>query len=126
MKILNIVGARLNLVKMAPFLTAMLSNDHIKPFPVHTGQHYHEKLSGIFLEQMGIRRPDINLDAGARSPSLAAIVSNVFLRRDPSRNDNLKSFSIAGRGIAPVPAPSSKSRWYTGFRSRKKCLSNIK
>jgi hypothetical protein len=109
MKILNIVGARLNLVKIAPFLTAMLSNDHIKPFPVQTGQHYDEKLSGIFFEQMGIRRPDINLDAGSRSPSLAAIVSNVFLRRDPTRNDNPKSFSIAARGIAPAPAPSSRA-----------------
>ena len=67
MKILNIVGARPNLVKIAPLLTAMLSNDRIKPVLVHTGQHYDEKLSGIFFEQMGIRRPDINLDVGSGS-----------------------------------------------------------
>jgi UDP-N-acetylglucosamine 2-epimerase (non-hydrolysing) len=67
MKILNIVGARPNLVKIAPLLTAMLSNDRINPVLVHTGQHYDEKLSGIFFEQMGIRRPDINLDVGSGS-----------------------------------------------------------
>jgi UDP-N-acetylglucosamine 2-epimerase (non-hydrolysing) len=67
MKILNIVGARPNLVKIAPLLTAMLSNNRIKPFLVHTGQHYDEKLSGIFFQQMGIRRPDINLDVGSGS-----------------------------------------------------------
>src|ERR1700732_4406539 len=67
MKILNIVGARPNLVKIAPLLKAMLSNNRIKPILVHTGQHYDEKLSGIFFEQMGIRRPDINLDVGSGS-----------------------------------------------------------
>jgi UDP-N-acetylglucosamine 2-epimerase (non-hydrolysing) len=67
MKILSIVGARPNLVKIAPLLTAMLSNNLIKPFLVHTGQHYDEKLSGIFFEQMGIRRPDVNLDVGSGS-----------------------------------------------------------
>jgi UDP-N-acetylglucosamine 2-epimerase (non-hydrolysing) len=67
MKILNIVGARPNLVKIAPLLKAMLSNNRIKPILVHTGQHYDEKLSGIFFEQMAIRRPDINLDVGSGS-----------------------------------------------------------
>jgi UDP-N-acetylglucosamine 2-epimerase (non-hydrolysing) len=67
MKILNIVGARPNLVKIAPLLKVMLSNNRIKPILVHTGQHYDEKLSGIFFEQMAIRRPDINLDVGSGS-----------------------------------------------------------
>lgn len=67
MKILNIVGARPNLVKIAPLLKAMRSNSGINPVLVHTGQHYDEKLSGIFFEQMGIRRPDVNLDVGSGS-----------------------------------------------------------
>lgn len=67
MKILSIVGARPNLVKIAPLLTAMRSNNGIEAILVHTGQHYDEKLSGIFFEQMGIRRPDINLDVGSGS-----------------------------------------------------------
>jgi UDP-N-acetylglucosamine 2-epimerase (non-hydrolysing) len=67
MKILNIVGARPNLVKIAPLLTAMGSKKGIELFLVHTGQHYDERLSGIFFEQMGIRKPDINLDVGSGS-----------------------------------------------------------
>jgi len=67
MKILSIVGARPNLVKVAPLLTAMLSNNLINPFLVHTGQYCDKKLSGIFFEQMGIRRPDVNLDVGCGS-----------------------------------------------------------
>jgi UDP-N-acetylglucosamine 2-epimerase (non-hydrolysing) len=64
-KILNIVGARPNLVKIAPLLKAMVSDKKIEPILVHTGQHYDEKLSGVFFEQMGIRRPDINLNVGS-------------------------------------------------------------
>jgi UDP-N-acetylglucosamine 2-epimerase (non-hydrolysing) len=63
----NIVGARPNLVKIAPLLTTMRAHNGIKPILVHTGQHYDEQLSGIFFEQMGIPRPDINLDVGSGS-----------------------------------------------------------
>jgi UDP-N-acetylglucosamine 2-epimerase (non-hydrolysing) len=34
---------------------------------VHTGQHYDDKLSDVFFEQLGIRRPDVNLDVGSGS-----------------------------------------------------------
>jgi UDP-N-acetylglucosamine 2-epimerase (non-hydrolysing) len=81
MKILSIVGARPNLVKIAPLLTAMRSNNRIEAMLVHTGQHYDEKLSGIFFEQMGIRRPDINLDVG--SGSQASQTAEILKRIEP-------------------------------------------
>jgi UDP-N-acetylglucosamine 2-epimerase (non-hydrolysing) len=34
---------------------------------VHTGQHYDEKLSDIFFQQMKINEPDFNLDVGSGS-----------------------------------------------------------
>jgi UDP-N-acetylglucosamine 2-epimerase (non-hydrolysing) len=67
MKIINIVGARPNLVKIAPLLRAMRRHERIKPVLVHTGQHYDEKLSDIFFEQMKIAKPDFNLDVGSGS-----------------------------------------------------------
>jgi UDP-N-acetylglucosamine 2-epimerase (non-hydrolysing) len=67
MKILNIVGARPNLVKIAPLLRAMKLHKQIEPILVHTGQHYDEKLSAIFFQQMGIPKPDINLSVGSGS-----------------------------------------------------------
>ncbi len=67
MKILNIVGARPNLVKIAPLLRAMQLHKQIEPILVHTGQHYDEKLSAIFFQQMGIPKPDINLSVGSGS-----------------------------------------------------------
>jgi UDP-N-acetylglucosamine 2-epimerase (non-hydrolysing) len=67
MKIINIVGARPNLVKIAPLLQAMRRHGRINPVLVHTGQHYDEKLSEIFFQQMKIAQPDFNLDVGSGS-----------------------------------------------------------
>jgi len=67
MKILNVVGARPNLVKMAPLLREMSRYPGIESVLVHTGQHYDESLSDVFFRQMGIREPDVNLEVGSGS-----------------------------------------------------------
>ena len=67
MKILNIVGARPNLVKIAPLLREMSKHTEIHALLVHTGQHYDERLSEVFFRQMGIREPDVNLEVGSGS-----------------------------------------------------------
>lgn len=66
-KIVNIVGARPNLVKIAPLVHEMLQHGEISPILVHTGQHYDEKLSDVFFRQMGIPEPDFNLGVGSGS-----------------------------------------------------------
>lgn len=67
LKILNIVGARPNLVKIAPLMREMRKHSSIRPVLVHTGQHYDEKLSEVFFRQMGIPAPDFNLEVGSGS-----------------------------------------------------------
>jgi UDP-N-acetylglucosamine 2-epimerase (non-hydrolysing) len=67
MKILSVVGARPNLVKIAPLLREMQKHREIQPVLVHTGQHYDERLSDLFFRQMGIRLPDVNLGVGSGS-----------------------------------------------------------
>lgn len=68
LKILNIVGARPNLLKIAPLMPEMRKHASIQPVLVHTGQHYDEKLSdGLFTgrrEAGHIRRA---VEAGPRS-----------------------------------------------------------
>src|ERR1700719_1326137 len=81
MKILNIVGARADLVKIARLLTAMRSYDGITPILVHTDSIYDEKLSGIFFEQMGIPRPDIKVGVGSGSHAYQA--TEILKRIEP-------------------------------------------
>lgn len=57
-----IVGARPNFVKAAAFFRGARKNTHIKITLVHTGQHFDENMSKIFFDDMGIPKPDINLD----------------------------------------------------------------
>jgi UDP-N-acetylglucosamine 2-epimerase len=49
MKILSIVGARPNFIKIAPLLAEMRRHSGIEPVLVHTGQHYDPKMSDDFF-----------------------------------------------------------------------------
>jgi len=68
MKIINVVGARPNFMKMAPIIDAMNRHpDHFQHKLVHTGQHYDERMSKAFFEDLVMPRPDIDLEVGSGS-----------------------------------------------------------
>ena len=81
LKIINIVGARPNLPKIAPLMREMQRHQEIDPILVHTGQHYDEALSDIFFRQMGIPAPQVNLEVG--SGSHASQTAEVLKRIEP-------------------------------------------
>lgn len=68
MKVINIVGARPNFMKIAPIIEAMNRYPgEIEHVLVHTGQHYDEKMSKAFFEDLGMPKPDIDLGVGSGS-----------------------------------------------------------
>ena len=67
MKIVNIIGARPNFMKIAPLMAAYGAYPAIEPLLVHTGQHYDERMSDLFFRQLGIPQPDVNLGIGSGS-----------------------------------------------------------
>lgn len=68
MKIINVVGARPNFMKMAPIIEVMNRYpEHFRHLLVHTGQHYDECMSRAFFEDLGIPRPDVDLEVGSGS-----------------------------------------------------------
>lgn len=72
MKIVHVVGARPNLMKVAPLIEAMTacSVAHQRPLEqvlVHTGQHYTPELSKLLFDELGLPKPDINLNVGSGS-----------------------------------------------------------
>lgn len=67
MKILSVVGARHNLVKISSLIAEMDRQPGVRPILVHTGQHYREAMSDQFFSELGIRQPDFDLGVGSGS-----------------------------------------------------------
>src|SRR6266849_7903272 len=83
MKILTIVGARPNFMKVAPIIAAInkhndriaagaagqsdSSTEMIQHILVHTGQHYDELMSGSFFNDLNLPKPDVHLGVGSGS-----------------------------------------------------------
>jgi UDP-N-acetylglucosamine 2-epimerase (non-hydrolysing) len=68
MKIINVVGARPNFMKMAPIIEALNRRpDQFRHLLVHTGQHYDERMSQSFFHDLGMPKPDIDLEVGSGS-----------------------------------------------------------
>lgn len=68
LKILNIVGARPNFMKIAPIVREMRQRENnFLPLLVHTGQHYDAAMSDSFFCDLGIPKPDFHLEVGSAS-----------------------------------------------------------
>ena len=65
LRIINVVGARPNFMKIAPLVTEMGRHADIESLLVHTGQHYDDNLSRVFFDELGIPRADLNLGVGS-------------------------------------------------------------
>ncbi len=86
MKVLSVVGARPQLVKLAPIAAAM--SDRAEHVIVHTGQHYDELMSDAFFRDLGIPAPDVNLaigsgSHGAQTGAMLASLEPVFKEYQP-------------------------------------------
>jgi UDP-N-acetylglucosamine 2-epimerase (non-hydrolysing) len=89
LKFLIIAGARPNFMKVAPIIQQIrkyspdVANHgmQLEYRLIHTGQHYDEKMSDIFFDDLGIPAPDINLAVG--SGSHAVQTANVMMKFEP-------------------------------------------
>jgi UDP-N-acetylglucosamine 2-epimerase (non-hydrolysing) len=88
-KILNVVGARPNFMKMAPIIAAInRRSNEVSQTLIHTGQHYDEAMSAVFFGDLGMPAPDINLEtrSGTQTTQMARIMpwfEEVLIARQP-------------------------------------------
>jgi len=66
-RVLHVVGARPNFMKVAPVLGALGKQPGVHQTLVHTGQHYDVSMSDVFFQQLEIPAPDFNLSVGPGS-----------------------------------------------------------
>ncbi len=67
MRIVNVVGARPNFMKMAPLIREMRRYPAIHATLVHTGQHYDTAMAGQFFQDLDLPAPDVSLEVGSGS-----------------------------------------------------------
>jgi UDP-N-acetylglucosamine 2-epimerase (non-hydrolysing) len=67
LRVINVVGARPNFMKVAPIAEAMAAHPGFAPRLVHTGQHYDPAMSKVFFDELGLPVPDVHLGVGSAS-----------------------------------------------------------
>ncbi len=113
-KVLCIVGARPNFMKIAPIMRAFSRRAALRGVLVHTGQHYDANMSTAFFDDLGIPKPDINLGVGsgshaAQTAAIMAAFEPVVLEQRPDLvlvvgdvNSTLACSVTAAKLLVPV------------------------
>jgi UDP-N-acetylglucosamine 2-epimerase len=88
MKIVTIIGARPQFIKALPVSRALQAAG-VNEFLVHTGQHYDQKMSGIFFDELGLPKPRTNLEVGsgshgAQTATMLTRIETILLAEKPS------------------------------------------
>jgi UDP-GlcNAc3NAcA epimerase len=89
-KLLNIVGARPQIIKASAISRAIRNyySDKITEILVHTGQHYDKELSGVFFDELEIHKPDYNLGVGSarhgrQTSMMITGIEDILLKEKP-------------------------------------------
>lgn len=81
LRILSVVGARPNFMKIAPLAVELRKIDAVEHLLVHSGQHYSDEMSGNFFRDLEMPPPQVNLEVG--SGSHASQTAEVMKRFEP-------------------------------------------
>jgi UDP-N-acetylglucosamine 2-epimerase (non-hydrolysing) len=94
MKIVSVVGARPNFMKIAP-VSEELRAKNISHVLIHTGQHYDYTMSKLFFEDLALPKPDIDLGIG--SSTHAKQTGDIMMRLEPVlRRENPSLVLVVG------------------------------
>lgn len=112
--IVNVVGARPNFVKIAPIHRQMLKCPDLRPVLIHTGQHYDQKMSQAFFEDLHMPEPDQYLGVGSgthgeQTGSVMIALERLFAEIKPDQvvvvgdvNSTLAAALVAAKMHIPI------------------------
>ena len=113
MKVVSIVGARPQFVKAFAVSRELRTLHH--EVLVHTGQHYDHQMSEVFFEDLGIPKPDLNLEVGsashgAQTAEMLAKIERVLIQEKPDwalayGDTNYAGGRVSGCQAEPAACP---------------------
>jgi UDP-N-acetylglucosamine 2-epimerase (non-hydrolysing) len=80
LKVATVVGTRPEIIRLSRVLDALDASPAIDHVLIHTGQNYDYELNQIFFDDMGLRKPDIFLEAAGKNA--AETVGNIIIKID--------------------------------------------
>lgn len=88
MKVLNIIGARPQFIKVGIVNKSLIEDSDINSVIIHTGQHYDENMSKVFFDELEISRPDYNLNVGSgthgqQTASMLSGIEEILISEKP-------------------------------------------
>jgi UDP-N-acetylglucosamine 2-epimerase (non-hydrolysing) len=113
-KIVAVVGARPNYMKIAPIWRELVGLDHVTKLLVHTGQHYDDNMSKVFFDELKLPKPDVYLGvgSGAHGEQTAKVMiemERVLMRERPELlvvvgdvNSTMASALVAAKIDVPI------------------------
>ena len=120
---MTIVGTRPELIKLSRVIAEL--DRHMDHVLVHSGQNFDFELNEIFFQELGIRRPDIFLNAN--SDTAAETIGKVIVAADAAfereKPDAILIYGDTNTGLAVIPAKRRKNPglshggWKPLFRS---------
>jgi UDP-N-acetylglucosamine 2-epimerase (non-hydrolysing) len=114
MRLVHVVGARPNFMKIAPVMEALARRPGVEQLLVHTGQHYDAQMSDVFFRDLGLPRPDVYLGVGSGSHAemtgkVMTLLEPVFAERRPDMvvvagdvNSTLAAAIVAAKNSPPI------------------------
>jgi UDP-N-acetylglucosamine 2-epimerase (non-hydrolysing) len=114
MRLIHVVGARPNFMKIAPVMRAFSGRPGVEQLLVHTGQHYDPAMSDVFFRDLDLPRPDLYLGIGSGSHAeqtgkVMVALEPVFAERRPDLvlvagdvNSTLAAAIVAAKAVIPV------------------------
>src|SRR5436305_8034325 len=114
MRIVSVVGARPQFVKLAVICRAIAAREGWEHRIIHTGQHYDPSMSAVFFEELGIPRPDYDLGVGSgthgeQTGEMLKRLEPVLASADPDwvllygdTNSTLAGAVVASKLVLPI------------------------
>jgi UDP-N-acetylglucosamine 2-epimerase (non-hydrolysing) len=115
MRLIHVVGARPNFMKIAPVMRALERRSGVQQLLVHTGQHYDPQMSDVFFRDLDLPKPDVYLGVGSGTHAqmtgkVMELLEPVFAERKPDMvvvagdvNSTLAAAIVAAKAPEPIP-----------------------
>jgi UDP-N-acetylglucosamine 2-epimerase (non-hydrolysing) len=107
-KVLTVLGTRPEIIRLSRVMAKL--DEHVEHCIVHTGQNYDYELNSIFFDDMGLRKPDVFLEAAGANA--AATIGRIIERFDSvlaERNpDAVLVLGDTNSCLAAIPAKRRK------------------